>query len=203
MTISKKETKVKSKYKYKSKKVKNGFNIVGKYETCSEKKCPSEYKNTEGQFSLYYNKLFKVCPEKLSRKKFTVCSAKLFKSSNYKKTGDEYTKCRISKCKSLKEKVDSLLNKSKSVHSKFIRCKNKKCASENKNVRNEADLYFKNRTKACPYNLLSLKKYTKCTKLFSKTHNYKKIMNNYNKCSNSKCKSLQKTINNIQRKLYK
>jgi len=202
MTISKKKEKVKSKYKSKSKKVKNGFNIVGKYVTCSEKKCPSEYKNTEGQFDLYYEKLGKVCPEKLSTKKFTVCSAKFFKSSNYKKTGDEYTKCSISKCKSLKEKVDSLLKKSSSVENKIIICKNKRCASEKKNVRNEGDLYFKNLSKACPNNLL-FKKYIKCKELFYKTNNYKKIMNNYNKCSNSKCKSLQKTLNNIQGKLYK
>ena len=108
-----------------------------------------------------------------------------------------------SNSKTKKVKINSLLKKEKEFKKKSDICHKTKCASEYKRY-NELNISTaKGRDKACSsYNILS-KKYDKCSNVFYKNSGLKKVMDEYSKCSNKNCKTIQKKYFNIYYKLGK
>jgi len=108
-----------------------------------------------------------------------------------------------SNSKTKKVKLNNLIKKEKEFKKKSDICDKTKCASEYKRY-NELNISTaKGRVKACSsYNFLS-KKYDKCSHLFYENSGLKKVMDEYSKCSNKKCKTIKKKYFNISNKLSK
>ena len=105
--------------------------------------------------------------------------------------------------KTRKVKLNNLIKKEKEFKKKSDICHKTKCASEYKRY-NELNISTaKGRDKACSsYNFAS-KKWYKCSDLFYKNSGLKKVMDEYSKCSNKNCKTIQKKYFNISNKLSK
>ena len=108
-----------------------------------------------------------------------------------------------SNSKTKKVKLNNLIKKEKEFKKKSDICDKTKCASEYKRY-NELNISTaKGRDKACSsYNFAS-KKWYKCSDLFYKNSGLKKVIDEYSKCSDKNCKTIQKKYFNIYYKLGK
>ena len=104
--------------------------------------------------------------------------------------------------KTKKVKINSLLKKEKEFKKKSDICDKTKCASKYKRYKTQKRLFLKEQTKACP-DKLSNKKFYECSHLFYENSGLKKVMDEYYKCSNKKCKTIKKKYFNISNKLSK
>ena len=107
-----------------------------------------------------------------------------------------------SNSKTKKVKLNNLIKKEKEFKKKSDICDKTKCASEYKRYNELNRLFLKEQTKACP-DKLSNKKFYECSNVFYKNSGLKKVMDEYSKCSNKKCKTIKKKYFNISNKLSK
>ena len=107
----------------------------------------------------------------------------------------------VNKLKTIKDKKhNNLVKEENNLLNKLNLCKKTKCGSLQKQYKKQQNLFVKEETKACPKKL-SNEKFYECSKVFYENSYYKKLFDEYNKCSDIKCKTIKNKKNNITNKI--